>query len=59
MPERQRFVYFIQQLRPGQFELLTFGELWHHVVIVGIKPFGHFCRRRWLTGRCAATANTE
>ncbi len=57
--ERQRFIHFIQQLGPGQFELLTFGELWHHVVIVGVKPFGHFCRRRGLSGWCAATANAE
>ena len=57
--ERQRFVHFIQQLGPGQFELLTFSELWHHVVIVGVKPFGHFCRRRGFTRWCAATANAE
>ncbi len=57
--QRQGFVHFVQQLGPGQFELLTFDELWHHVVVVRVKPFGHFRRCRWLTRRGAATANTE
>ena len=57
--QRQRLVHFLQQLRPGQFELLAFNELRHHVVIVGIKPFGHFrCRRRFAS-RCTSTTNTE
>ena len=57
--QRQRLVHFLQQLRPGQFELLAFNELRHHVVIVGVKPFGHFrCRRRFAS-RCTSTTNTE
>ncbi|MNG98679.1 hypothetical protein D3C79_578290 [compost metagenome] len=57
--QRQRFVNFIQQLSPTQFELLALLEFRHHVVVVGVKPLGHFCRRRRFTGRCAATAQTE
>ncbi|MNZ18041.1 hypothetical protein D3C78_350430 [compost metagenome] len=57
--QRQRFVHFIQKLGPGQFELLAFHELRHHVVIVGVEPFGHFRCCSGLTGRCAATAQAE
>ena len=57
--QRQRLVYFIQQLRPGQFELLAFNEFRHHVVIVGVKPFGHFCRRRRFTCWRTTATNTE
>ena len=57
--QRLRLVHFLQQLRPGQFELLAFNELRHHVVIVGVKPFGHFrCRRRFASRR-TSTTNTE
>ena len=59
MTKRQRFVHFIQQLGPGQFERLPFYKLWHHVVIVGVKPFGHFCRCRRFAGRRTAAANAE
>lgn len=41
--QRQRFVYFFQQLCLGQFELLVFNEFWYYVVIVGVKLFGYFC----------------
>ena len=59
MAQRQRLVHFLQQLRPGQFELLAFNEFRHHVVIVGVKPFGHFrCRRRFASRR-TSTTNTE
>jgi hypothetical protein len=36
------YQHFIQQLGPGQFELLALHELRHHVVIVGVEPLGHF-----------------
>ena len=59
MTERQRFIHFIQQLGPGQFELLPFYKLRHHVVVVGVKPFGHFCRCRRFAGRRTAATNAE
>ncbi len=59
MAQRQRFVHFIQQLGPGQFELLALHELRHHVVIVGVEPLGHFRGGRWLAGGRAAAANAE
>ena len=57
--QRQRFVHFIQKLGPGQFELLALNELRHHIVIVSVKPLGHFRRCRWLTRWRAATADAE
>ena len=57
--QRQCFIHFIQQLGPGQFEPLALYEFRHHVVVVGIKPFGHFRRRSRFAGRRAATANAE
>ena len=57
--QRQRFIHFVQKLRPGQPVLLAFDELRHHIVIVGVKPLGHFRRCRWLTRRRAATADAE
>lgn len=57
--QRQRFVYFVQQLRLGQFELLVFNEFRYYVVIVGVKLFGYFrCRRRFVSRR-TFTINTE
>lgn len=45
-------------IAPGVQET-AFNELRHHVVIVGVKPFGHFrCRRRFAS-RCTSTTNTE
>ncbi len=59
VPERQRFIYFVQQLGPGEFELLALGEFRHHVVVVGVKPFGHFrCCRRF-AGRRTTTTDAE
>ena len=59
MAQRQRFVYFIQQLGPAQFELLALHELRHHIVIVGVKPFGHFRSGGRFASRRAAAANAE
>lgn len=59
MAERQRFVHFVQQLSPAQLELLALLEFGHHVVIVGVEPFGHFRRGCRLAGRCAATADAK
>ena len=57
--QRQRFVDFVQKLCPGQFELLTFYELRHHIVIVGVKPLGHFRRCRGFTRWRTTTADAE
>ncbi|MOA33938.1 hypothetical protein D3C78_1552780 [compost metagenome] len=57
--QSQRFVHFFQQLGPPQFELLAFVEFRHHVVVVGVKPFGHFCRRCRFSGWCATTADAK
>ena len=57
--QRQRFIHFVQKLRPGQPELLAFDEFRHHIVIVGVEPLGHFRRCRWLTRWRAATADAE
>ncbi len=57
--QRQCLIHLVQQLGPGQFKRLTLGKFRHHVVIVGVKPFGHFCRRRRLTGRRTTASQAE
>ena len=54
--QRQRFVHLIQQLGPAQFEPLALHKFRHYVVVVSVKPFGHFRRRGRFAGRRAAAA---
>ncbi len=51
MAQRQRLINLVQQLSPAQFKCLALSKFRHDVVIVGVKPFGHFCRRRGFAGR--------
>ena len=44
--EALRLQVLLDRLARSERERLTFAELGHHVVVVGVEPFCHFLRRR-------------
>ncbi|MDT4844539.1 hypothetical protein FQZ97_785040 [compost metagenome] len=47
--ERFCFKKMLDRLAVRKFEFLIVGEFWHHIVIIGVEPLGHFKRGHAMT----------